>query len=523
MAGESDINDAVSGPDTSSPGSARLLDDCLDSTEMIVGAKPKGARRLFDIDGFLKSQTYEESFKAWAGDRFEKRRSPSKNELICQIAADIAAIDDLLNAQVNAIIHHHDFQKLEGSWRGLHYLVHQNEDPDAIKIRVLNVTWVELGRDLERAIEFDQSQLFRKVYSNEFGMPGGKPFGVLLGDYEIRHRPTRNYPIDDLSTVAGIAQVSAAAFAPFIVGAHPHFFGIDNFREFERPLSLTETFQQAEYLKWRRFREHEDSRFVGIVMPRVLMREPYSTDKTQACGFPFREEISTGGESKHLWGSAVYAFGSVLIRAFQQTRWLAQVRGVIPWREERGLVTNLVCPSFETDADGIAIKCPTDVVISDKREIELAELGMIPLCACRGSEYAAFYSMQSVQKPKVYDREIATKNGKIATMLQHTFCVSRFAHHLKVLGRENIGRFRDPSECEDMLYRWLQKYVTSDEDASEEVKARYPLQEATVQVRERPDKPGSYACIIRLKPHFQLEQLVGSIKLVTDIDMPAAV
>jgi type VI secretion system protein ImpD len=406
---------------------------------------------------------------------------------------------------------------MEASWRGLHFLVHQVPEGENVKIRVLNLSWKELTRDLERALEFDQSQLFRKVYNEEFGTPGGEPFGVLLGDYEIRHRPAPDHAFDDVSTLTSISNVAAAAFAPFIAAAHPALLDLTSFAELEQPLNLPRTFEQAEYLKWKAFRDTEDARFVGLTAPRVLMRPPYADDGSREDGFRFHEQLEGVGRAQHLWGTAVYAFGSVLIRSFTQSGWLANIRGVERGVEGGGLVAGLCTPSFATDKPGVATKCATDVIITDAQEKELAELGFMPLCHCQDTEYAAFYGNQSVQSPKPYDELPATINARLSAMLQYILCVSRFAHYLKVMTRDKVGSFFGPAECEDYLRRWLLNYTTGNDNASAEMKARYPLREAKVQVRERPDKPGTYTCVIHLRPHFQLDQMVTAVRLVTEL------
>ena len=479
-----------------------------------------GQGRRFDLDQFLQEPSTAAALRQWLGDWIAEQRTVTRRQLLARLNCDIAQLDELINRQVNAVLHHPQFQRLESAWRGLRYLVAHNEDEIAIKIRALDLTWQELAHDMERALEFDQSQLFRRVYGDEFDMPGGQPFGVLLGDYEIRHRISREHRIDDLTVLASVAQVAAAAFAPFVASAHPSLFGLDSYQEMERPLNFPRTFAQTEYLKWNALRQGDDARFVGLMLPRVLIRLPYKPGHIRSAGFRFRELVDGPNANRYLWGSPVYAFGAVLMRAFARSGWLAEIRGVRPGHTEGGLITDLPVHSFSTDAPGIATKSSTDVMISDDRERELGELGFIPLCHCKDSDAVAFYSVHSIQQPRRYDRVAATTNARISAMLPYTLCVSRFAHYLKVIGRENLGRFTDDGECEDYLHRWLQRYVTSDDSADAEVKARFPLREASVQVRQRPDKPGSFGCVIHLKPHFHLDQLLGTVKLVTELASP---
>lgn len=459
---------------------------------------------------FLSARTVRECIEAWFGEI-----PSSKEDLVLQLNAAVAVIDELLNEQVNVILHHPRLQQLEASWRGLHYLIEHADITADIKIRVLSVTWRELAHDADRAIEFDQSQLFKKIYSSEFGTPGGEPFGLLLGDYEVTHQINPVHRVDDVSTLANVAQVSAAAFAPFVAGAHPHLFGLDSFAELQRPINISKTFDQLEYMKWRTFRSREDTRFVALTVPRVLMRRPYTTHLGRADGFCFKEKTTELGD--YLWGTAVYAFGTVVLRSFAQSSWPADIRGVDTDVEGGGLVTNLVVDAFDTDDCDAAHKCSTDVRITDTMERELGELGLIALTHCRETDLYAFYSTPSLQRPKKYDMEIATANARISSMLQYMMCVSRFAHYIKVIGRERMGSFADAAEAEGLLRRWLDKYVTQATDPSAEVRARFPLREATVQVREIPGKPGSFGCVIHLRPHFQLDDLDASVKLVTEL------
>jgi type VI secretion system ImpC/EvpB family protein len=487
-----------------------LLDEVLDAAA--ASPVPTGA----GLDRFLHESCAGKALAAWLGPAAILRGPALKERVAQRLSRDIARLDALLSRQTNAILHHPTFQRLEASWRGLRYLVTQVPEGANIKIRVLNVTWKELARDLERAIEFDQSQLFRKVYEDEFGTPGGEPFGVLLGDYEVRHSPTAEHPVDDLGALASLASVAAAAFAPFIAGVHPSLLDLKSFIELERPLDLAKTFEQVVYVKWRAFRLTEDARFVGLVMPRVLMRLPYADDNSRVDGFRFREDVEDPSRKEYLWGNAIYAFGSVLIQAFAESGWLAGIRGVQRGIEGGGLVMGLPAHSFSTDKSGIAPKCSTDAIIADAHENELAELGFIPLCHCQGTEFSAFYSNQSVQRPRQYDEVAASVNARLSAMLQYMLCVSRFAHYLKIIGRDMVGRLANPAECEEQVRRWLQNYISND-NASPDLKARRPLGEARVRITERPGQPGNYVCVAHLRPHYQLDQLVAAVRLVTDL------
>jgi type VI secretion system ImpC/EvpB family protein len=469
------------------------------------------------LEQFLREPSPWRALALWLGQTDSGRLRLTRQHVARLLSRDIARIDELLTRQVNAILHDPAFQKLEASWRGLRYLVEQVPEGENIKVRVLNVSWKELTRDQERALEFDQSQLFRKVYGEEFGTPGGEPFGVLLGDYEVRHRPGPDNPTDDVGTLLALSSVAAAAFAPFLAAVHPSLLDLESFTELERPLNLSRTFEPLEYLKWRAFRHVEDARFIGLVLPRVLMRLPYQDGDGRVDGFRFREEVADPDRRQYLWGNAVYPFGGVLVRAFSSCGWLADIRGVPSDSPGGGVVTGLPVHPFSTDPTGVAPKCSTDVMITDVQEKELAELGFIPLCHCPDTEVAAFYGSPSVQRVKKYDEAAATANARLSAMLPYVLCVSRFAHYLKVIARDRIGAFVGPDECEEYLRRWVNNYVVANEEAGPETKARYPLREARVEIREHPGKPGSYLCVFHLRPHFQLDQVDTALSLWTEL------
>jgi type VI secretion system protein ImpD len=491
--------------------SDNLLDTLLEATSK--AQSPSRSR----LDEFLAEGFSERALACWLNLSNHSLTRLDRRDLALRLSRDIAQIDEILSKQVNAILHQPRFQQLEASWRGLRYLIEQVDEGANVKIRMLSVSWKDLARDLERAIEFDQSQLFRKVYSEEFGTPGGEPFGVLLGDYQLHHRPGPGHPVDDLGALTAISQVAAAAFAPFIGGVHPSFFGLDQFSELELPLNLPRTFEQLEYLKWRAFRDTDDSRFVGLALPQVLMRLPYEDDGTRVDGFRFQEETEKPGRGQYLWGNAVYAMGAVLIRAFSESGWLAAIRGVQPGVSGGGLVEGLPVHAFGTDRMGIAPKSSTDVQLTDFQEKEFSELGFIPLCHCPDTEFSAFYGNQSVQKSKQYDEAIATRNARLSAMLQYMLCVSRFAHYVKVIMRDRLGSTVGPAECEEHLQRWLGNYTISNDEASLETKAKYPLRESSVRIAERPGKPGTYYCTIHLRPHFQLDQMLSTLRLTTEL------
>lgn len=427
------------------------------------------------------------------------------------INSRIAQLDRLISTQLNEIMHHQDFQKLEASWRGLAYLVDQTETGEKLRIRVMNITKQELLKDMEKAAEFDQSTLFKKIYEEEFGTFGGASYGCLIGDYEFGNHP------QDLSLLEKMSQVAASAHAPFISAASPAIFNLESFTEIGNPRDMTKIFQSVEYAKWKSFRDSEDSRYVGLCLPHTLMRLPYGQATVPVETFDFEENVDGTDHSKYLWGNAAYALGSRITDAFSKYGWTAAVRGV----EGGGLVQGLPVHTFKTDEGEVALKCPTEIAITDRREKELADLGFIPLIHCKGTDYAAFFSTQTCNKPKVYDSDAANANARLSAQLQYILAVSRFAHYLKSIMRDKIGSFMTRKNVEDYLNRWISNYVLLDDDAGQEMKARFPLREARVEVAEMPGKPGAYRAVAFLRPHYQLDELTVSLRLVANLPPPA--
>src|SRR5579862_6885947 len=427
------------------------------------------------------------------------------------INARIAQIDHLLSIQLSEILHHPTFQKLEGSWRGLKYMLDQSETSDQLKIKVLNVSKKELLRDLQRAPEFDQSALFKKVYEEEFGIFGGAPFASLIGDYEFGKGP------EDMELLERIAQTAAAAHAPFLSAASPEFLNLESFAQLDAPRDLAKIFDTTEYAKWKSFRQSEDSRYVGLTCPRVLIRLPYGKATKQIEEFSYEENVDGTDHSKYLWSNAAYALGARLTTAFALYGWCAAIRGV----EGGGLVEGLPVHNFYTDEGDIAMKCPTEVPITDRREKELADQGFIPLVHCKGTDYAAFFSVQSAQKAKLYDKDAANANARLSTQLPYILACSRFAHYLKAMMRDKLGSFMSRADCERWLNQWISNYVTPDDTASQSTKAQYPLRDAKVEVSEVPGKPGVYRATAFLRPHFQLDELSVSLRLVAELPASA--
>lgn len=485
-------------------------------SDVLQATAARQTRAAASLDALLAEPRWQHALALWI-ELAGLGPAATREQLVTSLTLTIAELDRRLSRQLDAILHHARFQALEGSWRGLEHLVSREATRRDVRIRMLSVSWRELARDFERAIEFDQSQLFKKVYSDEFGTPGGEPFGVLLCDYFVAHRPRADQPVDDIGVLKGLAQVASAAFAPAIVAMHPALLGLDHFHELSRPLELSRLFQSQEYLRWNSLRESDDARFLGLVAPRVLMRAPWRDDVRRADGFRYREESSDSDLSGLLWSSAVYAFGAVLIRAFESTGWLASIRGVERGVESGGLVTDLPALGFDTDSRAHVVAPPVDVVISDLQEKNFADQGLIALSACHGSAHAAFYSTPSLHSPKNLTQEQARASARLASMLQYTFCVSRFAHTIKMIGRDRAGSYTSAEELEKLLDGWLRGYAVSNEDAAIEVQARQPLRDIAVAVREIAGKPGCYSSVIHLRPHFQLDELSTSLKLVTEI------
>jgi len=423
------------------------------------------------------------------------------------INARISQLDHLISLQLNEVMHHPDFQKLEGAWRGLKYLLDQTNTSDNLKIKVLNVNKKELLRDLQRAPEFDQSALFKKIYEEEFGQFGGDPFAAMIGDYEFGPGP------QDVELLEKISEVAAAAHAPFLSAASSQFLNLDSYTELGAPRDIAKIFDSTVYAKWKSFRQSDDSRYVGLTLPSTLMRLPYGKDNVPVEAFNYEEGVDGTDHSKYLWGNAAYSLGARLTNAFQDFGWCAAIRGV----EGGGLVEGLPVHNFYTDEGDVAMKCPTEVAVTDRREKELADQGFIPLVHCKSTDYAAFFSVQSCQKAKVYDKEAATSNARIATQLPYILAMSRFAHYLKAMMRDKIGSFMSRTDCERFLNQWITNYVTEDDTASQETKSQYPLREARVEVSEVPGKPGAYKAVAFLRPHFQLDELSVSLRLVADL------
>ena len=475
-------------------GEVDLLDEIIEQSR-VAGSTSEHARAK-DLIAELVSQVMDGTVVV-------------SNNLSATLDARVAELDRMISAQLSAVMHAPAFQKLERSWTGLHYLVkNSTTSGGGQQIRMMNATKKELVKNFQSALEFDQSAIFKKVYEEEFGTFGGAPYGALIGDFEISRQPEDIYFLEQMSHVA------AASHAPFITSAAPELMGIESFGDLGKPRDLAKVFDTVEYAKWKAFRESEDARYVGITLPRFLGRLPFNpADGTTVEGFNYVEDVDGRDHQKYLWCNAAYAFGARLMTAFEDFGWCAAIRGV----EGGGLVEDLPTHTFKTDEGEVALKCPTEVAITDRREKELSDLGFISLVHCKNTAYAAFFGAQSAQKAKKYNNEAANANAVLSSQLQYIFAVSRIAHYMKAMMRDKIGSFSAASNVEDFLNRWLTQYVLLDDNASQEQKAQFPLREASVQVAEVPGRPGVYRAVSFLRPHFQLDELSVSLRLVAEL------
>jgi len=432
------------------------------------------------------------------------------SDAVKTIEGMIAALDKKLTDQVNRIIHHADFQKLESAWRGLHYLVNNTETDEQLKIRVLNVSKADLGKTLKRfkGTAWDQSPLFKKLYEEEYGQFGGEPYGCLVGDYHFDHTPP------DVELLGEMAKVAAAAHAPFVTGASPSVMQMESWQELANPRDLTKIFTTPEYAAWRSLRESDDARYLAMCMPRFLARLPYGAKTSPVDEFDFEEDTANADHEKYSWANAAYAMAVNINRSFKQYGWCSRIRGI----ESGGAVENLPTHAFPSDDGGVDQKCPTEIAISDRREAELSKNGFLAMIHRKNSDFAAFVGGQSLQKPHEYEDPDATANAALAARLPYLFACNRFAHYLKCIVRDKIGSFRSRESMENWLNEWILNYVDGDPtNSSEETKARRPLAAASVEVEEVEGQPGYYQSRFFLKPHYQLEGLTVSLRLVSKL------
>ncbi|MBY0512508.1 MAG: type VI secretion system contractile sheath large subunit [Gemmataceae bacterium] len=487
---------AAGGATTTTVEAGSLLDQVLSATKQTERNRAEDLIRTLADEALKGTVTY------------------SKNVTVT-INQSIKQLDAAISKQLNAVMHHPSFTKLEGSWRGLNHLVMNSETGTSLKIKALNISKKDLFKDLDKAVEFDQSQIFKKLYENEFGTPGGEPYGALIGDYEFSNHP------EDMELLSKMSNVAAASFCPFVTSADPKLFGFDGgWTDMTKPRDLAKIFDTVEYAKWRSFRESEDSRFVTLTLPRTLARLPYGSATKPVEAFGYEEaEFDAAGKPKamahddYCWMSTAYVMGAKMTEAFAKYGWCVAIRGA----EGGGKVEGLPAHTFVSDDGDPDLKCPTEVGITDRREKELSDLGFLPLCHYKNTDYGVFFGAQTAQKPKKYDRPEATANAAISARLPYIMASSRIAHYLKVMARDKIGSFMEASDCEAWLNRWIANYVNSNPNAGQEMKAKYPLAEAKIQVAEIPGKPGSYNAVAHLRPWLQFEELTTSLRMVARI------
>lgn len=486
----------------SEPQAAETTEQTESLLEMAIGATKQTER-----------SRAEELMKALAEQANQGVVSWDKN-LTVTFTEAIATIDKMVSKQLGTVMHAKEFQKLEGSWRGLHHLVMNSETGTGLKIRMLNASKKAIGKDLAKAVEFDQSETWKKVYEGEFGVAGGAPYSCLVGDYEFTAHP------EDVELLQNMSGIAGASFAPFITAPGPGMFGFDSWTELSKPRDLEKIFESQEYVKWRSFRDSEDSRWVSMVMPRTMARLPYGESTKPIEEFNFEEvNVDNGGATRavdhddYCWMNASYTMAANLTRAHAEHGWCTAIRG----KENGGLVENLPTHTFTTESGDQEIKCPTEALITDRREAELSKVGFLSLCHYKNTDQAVFFGAQTTQKPKKYDSPDATANAAISARLPYLMATSRFAHFLKVMARDKIGSSMDQMEGQRWLNNWIQNYVNANENSGAEMKAKFPLRAAQVTVEEIPGSPGSFNAVAHLQPWLQMEELTTSMRLVAKI------
>jgi len=422
----------------------------------------------------------------------------------------IKELDELISTQLNEVMHAPELQKLEASWRGLQYLVSNTETSTMLKIKVMNVSKKDILKDFTKQNDWEQATIFKKIYEEEYGTLGGQPYACLIGDYEITRHP------EDIQLLTNMSNVAAAAHAPFLTAASPALFNWDSFTELAGPRDVAKIFDNDAYVKWKDYRKSDDSKYVGLCMPHVLLRLPYGQDTDPVEEFDYEEKVDGRDHKKYLWGNAAFALGARITDAFAKHEWCAAIRGV----EGGGLVEGLPAHTFQTDDGDHTVKCPTEIAITDRREAEFSKLGFIPLCYYKGTTNAVFMATQSTNQATQYLNADANANARLSSQLQYMFAISRFAHFLKAMMRDKIGSFMSREQCQKFLNDWIKNYVLLDDFAGQDVKAKFPLREAQIEVSEDPAKPGVYSAVAFLRPHFQLDELTVSLRLVARLPQP---
>ena len=480
--------------------------------DVAIKIEPSNLDQLLNQNFKPKNDNAQEAIKTAVQTLVEsslQNTSLISEDAVDTIEAIIGELDRKLSEQISLILHHQDFRTLEGSWRGLSHMVNNTETDETLKIRVMNISKKEVTKTLKtfKGVKWDQSPLFKKLYEDEYGMPGGEPYGALVGDYYFDHSPP------DIEILKGMAQIAAAAHAPFISGTSPKLLNMDSWQELSNPRDITKIFTNTEYAPWRSLRKMEDSKYIGLAMPRFLSRIPYGSTTNPVEEFAFEEDTGSADHDKYTWANAAYAMGTNIMRSFKLYGWCSCIRGV----ESGGMVEGLPCHTFPTDDGGVDMKCPTEIGITDRREAELAKNGMMPLLHWKNTDYSVFIGAQSLNDPDEYDDPDATANARLGARLPYLFASCRFAHFLKCMVRDKIGSFKERADMETWLNKWIMNYVTSDPNASDEVKAKYPLAAAEVVVEEVEGNPGYYSSKFFLRPHYQLEGLTVSLRLVSKL------
>ncbi|MGG5812360.1 type VI secretion system contractile sheath large subunit [Falsiroseomonas sp. CW058] len=479
-----------------------------------------GAQAGADLAALVAASDPATILRGWFGEArlaaLARDRAPA-DALRGMLDRDVAAIDALLSAQLDAVLHHTRLRRLEGSWRGLAWLVDRLPATGGrVRLKLLSARWAELCRDLERAVEFDQSQLFRKIYEEEFGTAGGEPFGLMACDYEIRHMPAADHPTDDLNALGSLATVAAAAFTPMVFAASPALVGLDSFAEAGAAFDLADALNGPEHQRWRNASSQEDMRFLCIALPRVLARAPWPDDGSRADRFRYRGHAA--GAAQRVWTTPVYGLAAAAIRAFDRYSWPAEVRGAEPQEEPTGgVVDGLPWERFPSDPPhGPPPRPPLELALTDEQERQLSDGRLVPLCALEGLPEASFGALPSLHRPPRMSTAVADANQRLSTQINTLLCVSRFAHCVKLMGRDMIGSNREAPDIEFELQRWLNRFISGLGGGGAEVTAKYPLQDARVEVRERRGRPGVYGCTIHLRPHHQLDEVGAAFRLVTE-------
>jgi type VI secretion system ImpC/EvpB family protein len=487
-----------------------------------------GAAGAEAIAAFVSGASAAEALRSWFGDRLQTiiahdgtaaGRADALARLEEAVDRDIAALDRLMGAQLDAVLHDERLRRLEGGWRALHWLVERVPFGARIKIRIFTARWAEFCRDFERASEFDQSVLFRQVYESEFGTPGGEPFGMLLADYEVRHAPGPGSPTDDINGLDGLAGVAAAAFAPAAIAAHPALLGFDSWAGVGAAADLTDVLRAVDRTRWRSLQGREDSRFLAVVLPRVLARAAWPDDATRADRFRYREYAP--GPDARVWMSPAYALAAAAIRAFAKASWPADVRGAAIGREAAGgVIEGLPAEHLSGDPRSGTLRPPVEVALTDEQERQAVEAGFIPFIGLEMLPEASFAATPSIHRPPRMQGEtaaVANANQRLSAQFNAMLCVSRFAHCVKLMGRDMVGSFKTADDIQFRIQRWLQNFTNLSAGGVGDGGARYPLREARVEVFEKPGQPGVFGCTVLLQPHYQLDEVGAAFRLVTDL------